>query len=409
MRNLFLVMRREYTSRLRSPLFAILTVLVAVLIVGGSILVNRLMNQTGSDKVVVTVLDQTGWALPGVEAALKGQAEGGVTLTKAEGAATDLEAKAKAGEVKLLLVLAGTDPNAFEATFFSASLGGLGRAQSRLGPVLEAVVRGQRVMAVGADPKVVQILAAPVTIKSEFLAGGGEAEIGARIGVASAFMGALYGAILVFCSFVLQGVLEEKTSRVAEVLVAAVRPVQLMAGKVMGIGLLGLTQLVIWAGSYLGAQRLGLPMMKLEAAGVSSWIWAWLILFYILGFFLYASLFAAAGASINRLEESQAAMLPLMVPIMVAYFLSFAALQDPTGRLAQIGSFVPFTAPTVMLTRLLLGAPAPWEVALSILLLILSGIGLTWVAARIYRAGILRFDGRLSWRASLQALRAKNL
>lgn len=409
MRQFLLVMRREYVTRMKSRPALILMLIGLIALVGGSVLLGTLSKSQSAKPIEVTVLDQTGWVLQPLQAAVAATAGGEgrpINLTPAtETDAALLKAKAKEGQIGALLVLEGKDALSFSGTFYSSALNSLGAAQERLGPLVDAVVRSQRVQAIGADPQVIQALTAPVPLQAEFLAASGSSGIGQRIGIATAFVAVLFSVIMVFCSLVLQGVLEEKTSRVAEVLIAAVKPVGLMAGKVVGVGLTGLTFLVIWAAGYLLAQGAGLPVTPLETVGIDPWIWLWLILFFILGFFLYASLFAAGGASVSRLEDAQMAQLPMMIPGMVAYMVSIFAVQNPAGSMAVIFSYIPFTAPTVMLTRLLLGEPAPWEVALSVVLMVLTGIAMTWLSSRIYRAGILRNDGRLSFKGMLQSIR----
>ncbi|HLO02270.1 MAG TPA: ABC transporter permease [Symbiobacteriaceae bacterium] len=409
MRQFLLVMLREYQSRMRARAAVIVIMIGLVLMVGGSALLNTLSKSESAKPVEVTVLDQTGWVLPGLQAAVAAtEGAEGRPIKLSTATETDeakLLTQAKEGAIKLLLVLTGKDALSFKATFYSSSLGNMGTGQERLGPLLDGVVRSQRVQAVGADPKVIAALTAPVPIQAEFLAASGSSGIGQRIGIATAFIAILYTTILLFCSLVLQGVLEEKTSRVAEVLIATVKPMGLMAGKVVGIGLAGLTLLLIWAGGYLLAPAAGVLVMPLEAVGIGPSIWGWLILFFVMGYFLYASLFAAGGASISRLEEAQMAQMPLMIPSIIAYMVSIFAIQNPTGTVAVICSYIPFTAPTVMLTRILLGEPAVWEIALSITLTFLTGIGLTWLSSRIYKAGILRYDGRLTFKGMLQSLR----
>lgn len=409
MNQFLLVAMREYTTRVRSRTGIIVALIGLLLLVGGSAVITRLSSSSSSQPVEVTVLDQTGWALSGLQpliAATEGQELRPLHLLPAtESDEAKLQAAAKEGQIKLLLILKGSDPLSFSATFYSASLGSLSSGQERLGPLLDGLVRSQRVQAIGADPKVIQALTAPVPIETEFLAASGAAGIGERIGISTAFVAILFTAIMLFCTFVLQGVLEEKTSRVAEVLIATVKPMWLMAGKVVGIGLAGLTLLVVWAGGYLLAQAAGVPVMELSAVGIRPMIWVWLLLFFLLGYFLYASLYAAAGASVSRLEESQLVVMPLMLPMMVAYVVSIFSIQDPASKLAVICSYIPFTAPTTMMTRMLLGEPAAWEIALSLTLMLLTGIGTTWLASRIYRAGILRYDGRLTLKGMLQSLR----
>lgn len=218
----------------------------------------------------------------------------------------------------------------------------------------------------------------------------------------AAFLGGLvlYAALLTYGSWVGLGVLEEKSSRVVEVLLSAVRPSQLLAGKVIGIGLLGMGQLALVGITALVASALvgnGLPSVTPDAV-------AFVLLGFVLGFAFYSCVFAAVGAAASRQEEGQAAMGPLSAMIVVAYLVSTAVQSNPDGTLAQVSSFIPPLAPLTLPARVLLGHPPAWELPLSVALLLVATYGLVRVGARAYGGAILRFGPRIklleAWRSS---------
>ena len=208
----------------------------------------------------------------------------------------------------------------------------------------------------------------------------------------------LYFALTAYGGWVTSGVLEEKSSRVAEVILSAVRPPALLAGKVIGIGLLGLGQLAAVAlTATIAAIAVGrhLPPSTPEAIGVIA-------LWFLLGYAFYCSAFAAAGAASSRQEQAPTVAGPLTVLILLGYLVSLSVLSNPDGALARITPFVPPLAPLVMPVRMLLGHPQPWELPASAAVMLAATYGLVRLAGRAYSGNILRFGGRVTLRDAVR-------
>lgn len=245
-------------------------------------------------------------------------------------------------------------------------------------------------------------------------------EITASIGMIFTFV--IYMFIMMYGAMVMQGVMEEKTNRIVEVMISSVRPFDLMMGKIIGIGLVGLTQVFIWcaltgllvtvgSGLFLGAH--GVPdAMAMQAdvsvemanvTGVLSKLQSinfveiiiCFVLFFIGGYISYASLFAAIGSAVDSPEDSQQFMTPMMVFLMFAVYAGIYSVQNPDGPLAFWCSLIPFTSPVVMMVRIPYEIPF-WQILVSLVLLFASAILLVWLSAKIYRVGILMYGKKPS-------------
>jgi ABC-2 type transport system permease protein len=247
---------------------------------------------------------------------------------------------------------------------------------------------------------------------SELLSGGeldvqilGAEEGGAGAGDAEfvvAFFGALmlYMVILLYGIAVMRAVLEEKTSRIVEILISTLKPWQLMLGKVLGVGSVGLTQLGIWVGIGVVAFMFGLPalmaarpelvdpQMLAQATPTIGLVAIFAALFF-LGFFLYSALYAAVGAMCSAEEEVQQAQMPVTMLMVFSVVLLMPCVQDPTGMLATTLSLIPFFTPVLMFGRVAAGGVPAWQIAASLVLMVVAIGGVAWVAGRIYRVGIL--------------------
>jgi ABC-2 type transport system permease protein len=228
----------------------------------------------------------------------------------------------------------------------------------------------------------------------------------------------IYMFIMMYGAMVMQGVMEEKTNRIVEVMISSVRPFNLMMGKIIGIGLAGLTQVFIWCmltvilltvggmflsvgGGYDISAMQSMPYDAVEISPVASMmsklgsfnfveITVYFVLFFIGGYISYASLFAAIGAAVDSPEDSQQFMTPMMVFLMFALYAGIYSANNPDGPLAFWCSLIPFTSPVVMMVRIPYEIPFR-QILLSLVLLFASAIFLVWVSARIYRAGILMY------------------
>lgn len=276
------------------------------------------------------------------------------------------------------------------------------------------------------------------------LATGEEANAGLAYGVGFGSGILIYITIFIFGAMVMRGVMEEKTNRIAEVMISSVKPFQLMMGKIIGIAAVGLTQLLLWILFIiilLSSMQLFLPsdaveqfkqiqeaqqqipggssntialeLLQAKANFISEVNWALIItcfLFYFLGGYLfYASLFAAVGSVINEdPQEAQSLMLPITMPIIFAFIMLTPSIENPDSALAFWGSMIPFTSPIIMMGRIANGVPEAvpyWQLFLSMILLISGFILTTWFAGKIYRTGILLYGKKASWKEMIKWIR----
>ena len=251
----------------------------------------------------------------------------------------------------------------------------------------------------GSDADVVDILAGePLGLRT--LEGVASEENQARTVIAYGGLMLMYIAVLSYGAWTLTGVTEEKSNRVVEVLLATVKPWQLLAGKVIGIGALGLAQFVFTAVAALVTLRLA-GTFDLPAFPTDSLVM--LILWFLLGFAMYSLLFGAAGSLVSRMEDAQSASTPLTLVALVGFFMSFVVLDNPDGTLAIVMSFVPFTAPFVVPVRFALESISMVALVGSVVVAIGFIIGATFLAGRVYAGGLLQFGSKLKWREALQS------
>jgi len=219
-----------------------------------------------------------------------------------------------------------------------------------------------------------------------------------RRGIASVGTMLMYLQLITYGYWVASGIVEEKASRVVELLLAKTRARPLLAGKVLGIGLMGLAQMTLFVATALG---LTLALGSIDLPPGTGAVAVGLIAWFVAGFALYACLFAMGGAIASRAEELQSTTGPITLAIAAAFFASFQAVEDPDGPLAFVTGLMPFTAPFVMPVRMATDAVAPWELALAAAILVATTALLVRVAARVYAGGVLFTRGRIKLRDAL--------
>jgi len=250
----------------------------------------------------------------------------------------------------------------------------------------------------GVDPKVYDAARLRVDLDpheaKEIESGESGRNVGMNIAISATFFFLIYISIFVYGASIMRGVLEEKNNRIVEVIVSSVKPTTLMLGKILGIGLVGLTQYAVWATLALGialpgvaavaGMGEGLPHIPVATIGA-------FVLFFLLGYFLYSSLYAALSAPFNTEQEAQQfVMIPGMMLILTSTTWFFA-FNQPNGTLATVLSFFPFTAPLMMFMRISVQTPPLWQVAVSVSLLVATIVAVAWFAGRVYRVGILMY------------------
>ncbi|HEU0174380.1 MAG TPA: ABC transporter permease [Blastocatellia bacterium] len=400
------VIKREYLTRVRSKGFIIGTIL-SPLIMSSFILVPVFLGRSaGPDKYQIVALDQSGDAhlFESLTLALAPSKPGQprYELSREEiSSQEELEARRQVLSKRVAdkqldgyLILPRDALRQEEIKFYAKNAGGFSN-QRRLEGALQNAISERRIALEGLDAGRIRDLTRGVelTVVNE----RGESERG-RVLLALALVMLIYITVLIYGVTVMRGVMEEKQSRIIEVLLASVNPFDLMLGKVIGIGLVGLTQYVIWAVSAMSLSALSAGAAIAGAAfdmpKVSVSLMIFFMSYYLLGYFLYAALYAMIGAVVSNEDDGQQAQWPVSMTFAVSMVVSTLAMENPNGVAVTVLSLIPFFGPSLMFLRIALGAAPAWQIAVSIILLVASIIALTWVAAKIYRVGVLMYGKR---------------
>lgn len=425
--NALHVARREYRVRVRSRAFLITTGLLAVAVLILALL-PTILTAVGIDRparVAIASADAQLDADPVriISAVLTAASDpsGGSSNDEAPSVSSTTDpdaarAEVGAGDLDGLLIISRTDDDelAFE---YVTKAGPTSQTRVLVEQAASSLAINERLDASGIPSAERAALFAPppFTTVSPDPSDATEAEdLGANVAIAYGLVILTFMAVITYGNWVAQSVAEEKSSRVMELLITAANPRQLLTGKVLGTGAAGLTQygavvvaLVIGilisgsVGSMLGVEAGAAPALpELNVLGIAA-----LTGFFLGGFILYSTLYAAAGSMVSRLEDVQQAAGPLMFLAMAGYFSSFAALSVPDAGWVAMVSFVPFFSPYLMPIRMLLGGPTPLEIGAALAILLVTILGAIWLASRIYSAGVLLYGQRLGWRNVLRATR----
>lgn len=363
MSETLLIARREFTERLRDRAFLLVNAFILVAVVAVPLLVGLLAG--GEDAVRLGAVGSEGAAVAAV--AERSQDTFGVDLEVSEVADRPAAEDAlRAEEVDAVVLDART-------VLVRSEL------PSGLEPLLATAVAG----------------VAPPQLDVEALEPPEEFDFGPAFFIGLVGVGLLYGLLFLYGMYVAQGIVEEKTSRVVEVVLSAVRPSQLLLGKILGLGALGFVQVLLVAGLGLGAALVsGLVDLPASAYGTVALVVAW----YVLGYALYAALFAIAGALCSRIEDLQSSGTPVYILLVGALFIAQFTAQTPGSSWSRIAGIVPFTAPLLQPLRTAAGASEPWEVGLAIVLTVATIALLVPLAARFYRGGVLQVRRKIGLR-----------
>lgn len=425
MDKIWLVFQREYLVRVRKKSFIVMTILGPLLMALVMIVPVGLMMLSDNTKTI-QVLDESGLLtgkFTSSEQLKYVPVNGPVEQAK--------QAYLKSEDAALLYIPKLDIDNPSGIQLFSqksTSFSVISSLEKQVRQEIEAVKFARS----GIDQKVLDQIKTDVNISTVNLSDEGEKDSNVGVTSIAGFMGAflIYLFIFIYGAQIMRGVIEEKTSRILEVMVSSVKPFQLMAGKIVGIAAVGLTQFLLWiiltfaisaaVGSAFDLDRFsdaqiaqttqtmdspGDTSQAMEVNSILSAVQNLNIsllvggfLFYFLGgYLLYGALFGAVGAAVDSETDSQQFMLPITIPLILSFIVAQTIImKDPNGPVAFWMSMVPFTSPVVMMLRLPFGVPA-WELALSMLLLVAGFVGTTWVAARIYRVGILMYGKKITY------------
>jgi ABC-2 type transport system permease protein len=391
---LWAVIRREFLQRVRSRWFVFATIGVPLLVTGATVIPMTIAARGEATARSVVVIDRSGELGDPVAEAL---AASGYTVERAA-AADEPAARARvaADQVGSVLVLDSATLTEGRARLIASedpsALRQLGIRQIVIQAALERQLTDsgmnvERVMGGGT-----------LDLETIGESGGGMSDPA----FAAAYMGSfvLYMVILIYAVAVMRSVLEEKTSRIVEIIISSVRPWQLMLGKILGVGAVGLTQLAVWALIVGGALKLGLPGVLAARPGLgqlaqlrtmlpTASFYGYFAVFFIGGYFIYSALYAAVGAMCNSEDEAQQAQFPIMLLILTPVLSLVSVIENPNSTASVVLSLIPLFSPFLMFARAAAGAAPAWQIALSVVLMALTVVAVAWIAGRIYRVGIL--------------------
>ena len=392
LKNIWLVARREYLERVRAKSFLVMTILIPLLmgaLVGGAAYMNRNLGSAGHLAIVTnnpqfaadvqTEMTPSDGTKPKVD--VYPANEPGIRQT------LDAQLKAKDGGLDGYLVATPPTPAATRGTFEWVPKSKADVVtKARIADAIRGALTRERLTGTGINAVEVDSLLAPIELKT----GADGDHSGAAFGSAYAMFFLMYFVILFYGMNVARSIIEEKTSRIFEVLLATMKPTEMLAGKVIGVGAVGLTQVGIWiavAVAVVASQMMGRDIHILPSGGQA----ALFIVFFLLGYLLYSSIAAALGAMTNSEQELQQMQIFLMMPLILCSVIIFNVVTNPDGPLAKVFSFIPFTTPLIMYTRVIVGKPGAFFVGVSIVEMIVTIAVVLWLSSRIYRVGILMY------------------
>lgn len=436
MNKILLILKREYTTRVQKKSFIILTLLMPVIMAALMFLPAYFMSMNDEQQRTIAVYDGSSIFLGRLESS---------NLTAYKFIPKDeyvaLKKDIKQSSYYALLII---EPNFLTSKTVQVVSGSnipwdlKSQIQDKIQSIIEKDKMAEvvRQTAIPDLEKKIASTKTPINLETIKVGSDGDSqksstEIGMILGYIFGFM--IYMFIFLYGTMVMQGVMEEKQSRIVEVIISSVKPFQLMMGKIVGIALVGLTQFALWV--VLGIAIFGFSknfypdhsrkpqvqnvmeqkqdivqqdssepqidkiqeLISMTDSVNFPLIIGCFIFFFLGGYLLYSSMFAAVGSAIDAQEDAQQFMLPISLPIILSIMVMMSAIKNPEGSMAFWFSMIPFTSPIVMMSRIPFGVPA-WQLILSMSLLVATFIGMVWVTARIYRTGILMYGKKPSWR-----------
>ncbi len=403
-RRIYAVIRREYLERVRTKAFWISTLVVPLFLAAVMILPAWLAARGGGE-FTVAVLDLSGQRVEVVReevGRLLADDEEKLVITllaqeagvEAEATRERIKAAVQAKDFDGMLVLPADLLGEGRPEYVAPNV-----AAFKLLTVLERavnnVVVAERLTGAGLDPEAVRELTKRVDLKTFKLGKGGEetSDQGQTFLLAYVFMMIIYVTVLMYGIYVMRGVLEEKSSRVVEVVISTLKPFELMLGKILGIGAVGLTQFLIWAVLMAAVTAPGaaaaVGIEGLELPSIPGQLLAFFVVYFVLGFLLYGTLYAGIGAAFDTEQEAQNFQGVVTMFLVVPLVLMMQILNQPDGTLSVVLSLIPFFTPMLMFLRMTLSPVPPFQLAASVVLMVAAILACTWLVAKIYRVGIL--------------------
>lgn len=405
MNKIFIIVKREFLTKVMTKGFLIGTLLGPVFMLGIMFLPAYFMNMSHDEAVTMGVVDQSGIMAPKLYSVFDDTLKNGEprynihSISPEDYRANEqkyrdqIDSKA----LNMLLLIPADVLQGGTVTYMAKSISDIEFIQT-IRQRLNSVVNKIRLEKAGIDPREIARLTTKIKLKTVKIVKGKEEEkgLGQEYIVSMVFLFILYFTLIFYGNAIMRGVLEEKTSRVIEILLSSTNSFKLMLGKLLGVGSVGLVQYMFWAlmgfaGFMFAASQIPDAFQNVS---FSPTIFIFFIIFFILGFFEFATLFAAVGAMCSSQDDVQALGTPVTMMIVIPFMISFMVIRDPTSSLAQILSLIPFLTPMLMFLRISLVMPPVWEIAVALLLNIAAILLFTWISAKIFRVGILMHGKR---------------
>ena len=409
MRKIWLIIKREYLVRVRKKAFIVMTIVGPLLMAALMIVPTYLANETQELRTIAIEED-------GFEFTNQIEDTDFLHFSKIPTEeATLLKNDFSESNYYALLYIEGDNFTLYSNQQISLTV------SKAIENQLEQIIEHQKLKAAGIDLTILSEAQSTVNITTKIITEDGsttnsKAEASMGIGFICGIL--IYMFIFMYGTMVMRGVIEEKTSRIVEVIISSVKPFQLMMGKILGVALVGLTQFALWIlltiaiasvaelmfmssmTTELNSTQQSILLSELSnlTGGINLMqIFVSFIFYFLAGYLMYSSLFAAVGSAVDAEADTQQFVLPITIPLILAFILIQPIMENPDGPLAFWMSIIPFTSPVIMMVRLPFGV-ATWELALSMSILILSFVLTTYLAGKIYRTGILMYGKKPSYK-----------
>ncbi|MBT5273715.1 MAG: ABC transporter permease [Flavobacteriales bacterium] len=408
MHKIWLIIKREYLVRVRKKSFIIMTILGPILM-AALLIVPTYLAKENQENRIIALNEDVNYNLEDSEFIHFTT----IPTSEAELLKTDFNES----PFYALLYIDGENFTLYSNQQISLSV------SKSIERQLEQLIEHEKLKLLGIDLQILEDASTEINITTKIISEDGntsnsQAEASMGIGFISGIL--IYMFIFMYGTMVMRGVIEEKTSRIVEVIISSVKPFQLMMGKILGVALVGLTQFVLWILltiiistvaelAFLDVNVMATEMNSSDQSVILAQvaeftgginllqIFLAFIFYFLAGYLMYSALFAAVGSAVDAEADTQQFVLPITIPLILSFVLITPIMENPDGTLAFWMSMIPFTSPVIMMVRLPFGV-ANWELALSIGILIASFIATTWLAGRIYRTGILMYGKKATYR-----------
>lgn len=408
MKKVWIIIKREYKINVFKKSFIIMTILTPLIMMAMGIVPSLLMMMDTEERYDINLIDKSNLVATSLQKELAdtlktGELEYTINAVDIEGqVVTTVLAEQKElinnDQIDGLIYIPGTIADSGKIEYYSKNIANID-LNRRIRNGVNEIVANHRILKSGLDPKIIDQITRRSSLRTiKIVKGGEETERGFLQEYFGTFIFVLilYMSLIMYGTSIMRGIIEEKSTRIIEVLLSSANSMQLMAGKILGLGSVGLTQYLIWASVGIIFFTFGEAVFTgaTDYITFEPAIFIYFVLFYILGYFVFAALYAAIGAVTNSDQEAQNLAGPVIMILIVPLLILGLLVKNPNSAFAITMSMIPFFSPIIMFTRINLADPSMIEILSSIGILMITIIVLIWIVAKIYRVGILMYGKR---------------